>query len=192
MANKEWPSDAHLFVSTHVVRIVVFPNAPTSLDELSLETTVLRALLGMACATQPLRATTQIFVSGVGTRTVPLGLHRDGGPCNRHDSLLDFSWNRRVASGHTDGTRFVITIIRKSQMTSGTLNSLCTVHAWSFNVSRTGLQHVVDVCGRESLASHTTHHTTNSIKKYVDLVGSDKKESFLIFGRVPLPRNSRE
>ena len=43
-----------------------FPSAPTSSDELSLETTALGVIYGMVCATQPLCAYTQIFVNVIG------------------------------------------------------------------------------------------------------------------------------
>ena len=65
--------------------------------------------------------------------TVPLGMHGDGGSCSKNDFLFTISWNSLLGSGITMRKRFVFTAIRKSQLTSGTLDSIWKVFAWSMN-----------------------------------------------------------
>ena len=49
-------------------------------------------------------------------RSVPLGMHGDGGSFSKQDSLLTISWNSLLGSGNTLRKRFVFTTIRKSQL----------------------------------------------------------------------------
>ena len=67
------------------------------------------------------------------TKTVPLGIHGDGGAFSHQDSLMTISWNSLVGSGSTILKRFLITEIRKSEKTPGTLDAILRIASWSFN-----------------------------------------------------------
>ena len=66
-------------------------------------------------------------------RTVPLGLHGDAGAFSHQDSLMTISFNSLIGSGVTIQKRFVITIIRKSDMLPGTMDAIFRIIAHSFN-----------------------------------------------------------
>ena len=66
-------------------------------------------------------------------KTIPLGLHGDGAAFSKQDSVYTFSWNSLIGSGVTMQKRFVCTIIKKTDMTSGTLDAIAKVLSWSFN-----------------------------------------------------------
>ena len=80
--------------------------------------------------------------------TVPLGLHGDGGSFSKQDSLFVFTVNSLVGSGTTVQKRFILTIIRKSEMIPGTLDAIMEVLAWSFNCALSGLWPDVDFAGQ--------------------------------------------
>jgi hypothetical protein len=70
--------------------------------------------------------------------TIPLGLHGDGAPLSKHDSLFTIGWNSILGSGTTMQQRFVYTCIKKSDMCEGTLDALWKYLAWSFDVLLSG------------------------------------------------------
>ena len=71
-------------------------------------------------------------------RTIPLGLHGDGGAFSGHDSLMTISWNSLLGNGPTIAKRFLITVVKKSDMTPATLDAIFKVASWSFNVLLSG------------------------------------------------------
>ena len=71
--------------------------------------------------------------------TIPLGLHGDGGSFYKHESLFVFTWNSLLGTGNTQAKRFVLTVLRKSQMAPGTLDAIFKVLAWSFNALLSGI-----------------------------------------------------
>ena len=82
-------------------------------------------------------------------RTLPLGLHGDGGSFSKQDSLFVFTFNSLLGEGVTSSKRFVMTIIKKSELVPGTLDKMMEILAWSFNVALTGLTPVVSFDGEE-------------------------------------------
>ena len=51
---------------------------------------------------------------------------------------MTVSWNSLVASGSTTQKRFVLTVIRKSDMVAGTMDAILKVASWSFNILLSG------------------------------------------------------
>jgi hypothetical protein len=72
------------------------------------------------------------------SRTIPLGLHGDGGAFSHHDSLYAFSWNSLLGVGNTIRKRFLFTVIRKTDVGPDTLDAIFKLLAWSFNIMLTG------------------------------------------------------
>ena len=85
-------------------------------------------------------------------RIIPLGLHGDAGAFTKQDSLLVLSWNSLIGGGHGFARRFVFAIVRKTDLTPETLDTLWTVFAWSMNALLTGVAPEEDWDGR-ALAS---------------------------------------
>ena len=71
-------------------------------------------------------------------RIVPLGMHGDGGAFCAHDSLYGLSRNSLVCRGSTIQTRFIFSIIRKSDMVADSMDSLLRIFTWSCNVMLSG------------------------------------------------------
>lgn len=71
-------------------------------------------------------------------RIVPLGFHGDGGAFCAHDSLYGLSWNSLVCRGSTIQTRFLFSVMRKSDMVADSLDSLLRIFSWSCNVLLSG------------------------------------------------------
>ena len=71
-------------------------------------------------------------------KIVPLGLHGDGGKFSHQDSLMTLSWNSLLGEGQTRQKRFLFTVIRKSEMTSATMDRILTIFAWSCNTLLSG------------------------------------------------------
>jgi hypothetical protein len=71
-------------------------------------------------------------------RTVPLGLHGDGAPVTKTESLFTVSWNSLLGTGKTMDSRFIYTCIRKKDIGPGTLDALWKYLAWSFDVMMRG------------------------------------------------------
>ena len=67
------------------------------------------------------------------TRTIPLGMHADGAPYSKTDSVFTVCWSSLTGSGATLGTRLIITVMRKCEMMPETLEELFKYMAWSFN-----------------------------------------------------------
>ena len=72
-------------------------------------------------------------------RTLPLGLHGDEGSFSKQDSLFVFTFNSLLCDGATMAKRFVMAIIKKSDMVPGTLDKMMAILSWSFNVALAGL-----------------------------------------------------
>ena len=70
---------------------------------------------------------------------IPLGVHGDGGAFSHHDSLYTISWNSLFSSGNTVAKRFVFTVLRKSEMTPDTLDTVFDIFAWSMNALLDGI-----------------------------------------------------
>ena len=58
-------------------------------------------------------------------KTIPIGLHGDGGSFSKQDSLMVISWNSisGALGGSGFGKRFLYTIVRKRDMTDATLEA---------------------------------------------------------------------
>ena len=72
-------------------------------------------------------------------RTVPIGMHGDGGAFPHNDSLFVLTWNSLIGSGPTRATRFLMTIVPKSEMVPGTMPAIMKVLICSFNLMLTGI-----------------------------------------------------
>jgi hypothetical protein len=82
-------------------------------------------------------------------RTIPIGLHGDGAPTNKVESLFTISWSSVTARGATKHTHFIYAAINKSQIGEGTLEELWDYLAWSFNALTTGRLPDCDWKGRK-------------------------------------------
>jgi hypothetical protein len=69
---------------------------------------------------------------------IPLGFHGDGGSFNKQDSLFALSWNSLLGTGPTIQSKFLFTVVRKSEMTQITLDTLIRAFSWSCNVLLSG------------------------------------------------------
>ena len=49
-------------------------------------------------------------------RSIPLGLHGDAGAFSSNDSLYVFTWNSLLGEGSSRQTRFIMTVVRKSEL----------------------------------------------------------------------------
>ena len=72
------------------------------------------------------------------SKTIPIGFHGDGGGFNKHDSLYGLSWNSLVSDGRTMDTRFLFTVMKKSDMVPDSLNTLLRAFSWSMKVLLSG------------------------------------------------------
>ena len=81
-------------------------------------------------------------------QTIPIGMHGDGGAFSHHDSLFVLTWNSLIGAGTTRANRFLMTILKKTEICDETLPAVMEILAWSFNVMLTGLQPVLDWLGR--------------------------------------------
>ena len=66
--------------------------------------------------------------------TIALGFHADAGAYNKQDSIFVISWNGLLGKGNTGITRFLYTAVRKSEMTTDTLDRILEHMAASFNI----------------------------------------------------------
>ena len=80
-------------------------------------------------------------------RTLPLGLHGDGGAFSKQESLFVFTFNSLLGHGVTSAKRFLLTVIRKCDFSPETLQTIMDILSWSFNVALTGLLPEVDWAG---------------------------------------------
>jgi hypothetical protein len=72
-------------------------------------------------------------------KTIPLGMHGDGGSFTKQDSVYAFSWNSLTqAFGPTMDTRILFTVMRSADMVEGTLDALMEKMAWSLNLCLRG------------------------------------------------------
>ena len=81
-------------------------------------------------------------------KTVPLGLHGDGGAYSHQDSLYAVSWNSFVGLGITITKRFIFTLIRKAKLTPATWVVIWQIFGWSVNALLTGQTPSSDWQGR--------------------------------------------
>jgi hypothetical protein len=84
-------------------------------------------------------------------RTIALGLHADGAPLTKHESLFTIAWNSLHGTGTTMQTRFIFTCIKKSDMGPGTMEAIWDYFAWSMNSLLTGMTPGRDWLGRQLL-----------------------------------------
>ena len=73
-------------------------------------------------------------------RTIPIGMHGDGGAFSHQDSLFVLTWNSLIGSGMTRATRFLMTIVPKSEMVPETMPAIMAILVWSFNSMLTGIE----------------------------------------------------
>ena len=71
-------------------------------------------------------------------KIIPLGFHGDGGSFNSQDSLFALSWNSLLGTGKTMDSKFLFTVVRKSEMVEDTLDTLVRAFIWSANVLLSG------------------------------------------------------
>jgi hypothetical protein len=71
-------------------------------------------------------------------KIIPIGFHGDGGGFNKQDSLYTLSWNSLLCSGATLQTKFLFTVVRKTDMVADTMDKLIEAFAWSMNVCLSG------------------------------------------------------
>ena len=76
-------------------------------------------------------------------------MHGDGGAFSHNDSLFVLTFNSLLGRGNTRSTRFFMTVVPKSEIVEGTLSTIMTILAWSFNVLLTGIHPIVDFLGNE-------------------------------------------
>ena len=82
-------------------------------------------------------------------RSIPFGIHGDGGKYSHQDSLFVIAMNSLLGAGATSLQRFLITTIRKAELVDDTLDSIFAIAAWSFNAMLTGLSPSMDWQGRK-------------------------------------------
>ena len=87
---------------------------------------------------QTLFADTLCFPESVWPFAIPFGFHGGGSAFSKHDQLYSLSFNSLLARGKTIQTRFIFSVIRKSDMVTDTLDQLLRALAWSCNVALTG------------------------------------------------------
>ena len=72
-------------------------------------------------------------------RTIPIGMHGDGGAFSHNDSLFVLTWNSLIGLGATRATRFLMKIVPKSEMAPETMPAIMEILVWSFNTMLTGI-----------------------------------------------------
>eukprot|EP00959_Pyramimonas_sp_CCMP1952_P452710 9467039-Pyramimonas_sp.AAC.1 len=80
-------------------------------------------------------------------RTIPIGIHGDGGASSKQENLLTLSWNSLLGAGSTLSKRFLFTVILKSHMVADTLNTILRILAWSLNALLSGATPKQDAFG---------------------------------------------
>ena len=80
-------------------------------------------------------------------RTIPIGMHGDGGAFSHNDSLFVLTWNSLIGSGMTRATRFLITIVPKSEMVPETMPAIMAILVWSFNSMLTRIEPLLTYAG---------------------------------------------
>ena len=83
-------------------------------------------------------------------RTIPLGMHGDGGMFSQEDSLYTFTWNSLLGSGTTIRKRFLFTVMKKSDMVPASIPRILHIFAWSMNQLLSGVFPTED-CDRNPL-----------------------------------------
>jgi hypothetical protein len=71
-------------------------------------------------------------------KIIPIGMHGDGGGFNKQDSLYALSWNSLICGGATIQSKFLFTVVKKSDMVADTLDKLMEAFSWSCNVLLSG------------------------------------------------------
>ena len=89
-------------------------------------------------------------------KTVPLGMHGDGGAFSNQDSLYTISFNSLLGVGTTIRKRFVMTTVRKNEMLPGTLDAIQKILCWSFNVLLSGREPDTSYLGVPSARAPTS------------------------------------
>ena len=62
--------------------------------------------------------------------TVPIGMRGDAGAFSKQESLYVFTWNSLLGARTTMSKRFLMTVIRKKDITPETLDCMLKVMAW--------------------------------------------------------------
>ena len=81
-------------------------------------------------------------LSQLGTdRRIPIGLHGDAGAMSKQEGLMVLTWNSLLGEGVAADTRFIINLIRKSQLLpeNATLEAIYQIAAWSLNSMQSGM-----------------------------------------------------
>ena len=71
-------------------------------------------------------------------KTIPIGMHGDGGGFTEHESFIVISWNSLLGTGSTRTKRFLFTAILKKECTRATLDAIFRIFAWCVNSMLTG------------------------------------------------------
>ena len=87
------------------------------------------------------------LVDGDLHRTIPVGMHGDGGAFSHHDSFFVLTWNSLLGVGMTRATRFLMTVIPKSSMIPETMPAIMKILVWSFNTMLTGIEPLINHVG---------------------------------------------
>jgi hypothetical protein len=68
-------------------------------------------------------------------RTCALGMHGDGAPTTKVEGLFTIAWNSLHAkpSSATKDSRFVFTVVKKSDVSNGVLKAVWDRLAWAMN-----------------------------------------------------------
>ena len=79
-------------------------------------------------------------------KTIPLGMHGDGGEFSHQDSIYVISWNSLLGLGDTSNRRFIFALLKKSQLRSDgeTWNALWRIFSWSMNALLEGTMPCTD------------------------------------------------
>ena len=95
------------------------------------------------------------LVNGDLHRTIPIGMHGDGGAFSHNDSLFVLTWNSLLGVVMTRATRFLMTVIPKSSMVPETMPAIMKIQVWSFNTMLTGIEPLINHIGEVSNGAKT-------------------------------------
>ena len=81
-------------------------------------------------------------------KTIPLGLHGDGGEFSHQDSLYAVTWNSVLGLGSTSQKRFLFAAIKNTMLCSATWDKLWEIFGWSMTVLLHGREPIADYRGK--------------------------------------------
>ena len=70
--------------------------------------------------------------------TLGFGIHGDAAPTHKTDGLFTISWNSVHGTGSTMETRYIYAVVKKSDLTDGTLEVYWERLAWAMNALADG------------------------------------------------------